>query len=83
MSKSHVEDLRPVFEWREKHSKGTEREHKEWMRRVDESVDNIAHKFGFQVPYAASVQSDYRYVAPYRLELLEKALLESAESVLS
>jgi hypothetical protein len=66
-----VEDLRQM------HPKPVGKEMQTWPRRLDESIDNIAYNLGLtQIPYKSTSDSPYRYVAPYRLEMLEEAIKE-------
>lgn len=58
---------------------GVEEIHK-WFERIDKSVDEIASKLGFEIPYGSygSVSGNFnRYVTAYRVELLAKKIRES------
>jgi hypothetical protein len=57
-----------------------EQEMRNWLKRVDFTVDVLAQQFGVDVPYQADTEYcrkyGVRYIAPYRLEVLQRKLEE-------
>lgn len=49
-----------------------------WLERVDETVDEIARRFGLEIPYGAD-SKNWRYNPVYRLEMLREQLIERQE----
>jgi hypothetical protein len=78
-------DIRLLEDLRNRHVEPAAGESKRWNKRIDTSVDNIAHALGIQqIPYGnKSIYGDYysRYLAAYRLEMLERAIKENGVSI--
>jgi len=67
-----------IQELREMHPEPVTGESKEWMQRVDKQVDEIAYLLGLEpIPYKAAPDSEYRFIAPYRLEALKREIREN------
>lgn len=66
---------------RYEHPEPSEREMQGWLQRIDESVDVIAFQLGLDdIPYYSKPDTATwrpRYIAPYRLEMLETAIREA------